>query len=232
MKRRRLRRIGDSRASIVRPASKYDVAQTAAAAPDKSELRPAERLNPDANVDHIVLDPGLNGGIDAEGQPGNEQLSVVIEQLDARNARVLAPGDVTIVVVDPKLPKSEARIARWKFDGEEVAQHVRRNRDGGSLHFELPWPTPPEHSDLRLFVRFVTYDGRRLDASLPIEVQLAGDGPGKWRKSKAPVAENEEDHPNTRRSVYEPSRADDPTETASASSQRSERGAPSWSPTR
>ena len=176
--------------------------------------------------------PGLNGGIDAEGQPGNEQLSVVIEQRDGQDGRVLAPGDVTIVVVDPALPKSRARIGRWKFDADEVAQHVRRNRDGGSLHFELPWSTPPEHSDLRLFVRFTTYDGRRLDASLPIEVQLADEGPGKWRKSKTALAGNEEDRSNNHRSVYEPNRADDPTETASAASQRSERGTPSWSPTR
>ena len=85
---------------------------------------------------------------------------------------MLAPGDVSIVVVDPALAGREARIARWNFDADEVAQHVRRNRDGGSLHFELPWPTPPQHSDLRLFVRFTTYDGRRLEANLPIEVQL------------------------------------------------------------
>ena len=89
------------------------------------------------------------------------------------------------MVVDPALEGRAARIARWDFDADEVADHVRRNRDGGSLQFELPWPTQPQHSDLRLFVRFITFDGRRLEANLPIEVQLGDFGflDHGWRKS-------------------------------------------------
>jgi hypothetical protein len=102
---------------------------------------------------------------------------------------MIAPGDVSIVVVDPALEGRASKIARWDFDAEEAAKRVRRNRDGAAMQFELPWPKQPEHSDLRLFVRFTTYDGRKLEANLPIEVQLAG---GTWTKSRVALAGHEE----------------------------------------
>lgn len=220
------------RSSAITPKVDGLVSQAGAIEGDKSTLRPAERMNPDVNVDHIVLNPGLNGGIDAEGQPGNDQLSVVIEQRGANDTRVLAPGDVSIVVIDPALPGRQSRIARWNFDADEVKQHVRRNRDGGSLHFELPWPAPPQHSDLRLYVRFITYDGRRLEANLPIEVQLSDDGPGKWRKSKATLADNEDDQSTNRRSVYQRDASDEHSDTAEKTDRSNQRGSPGWSPYR
>ncbi len=108
---------------------------------------------------------------------------------------VMAPGDVSIVVVDPALEGSAARIAKWSYDSDQIAQYVRRNHDGGSLRFELHWPTPPEHSDLRLFVRFTTFDGRRLEANLPIEAQVADAEAAKhrWTRSMASLAKHLDD---------------------------------------
>ncbi|HEY2883543.1 MAG TPA: hypothetical protein VGJ15_13945, partial [Pirellulales bacterium] len=157
--------------------------------------RLSERLNPDAEVDRIILNAGLTGEVNTTGQPGAGVLNVVIEQRDARGARVLAPGDVSIVVVDPTLEGSAARIAKWNFDADQVAQYVRRNHDGGSLRFELHWQSPPEHSDLRLFVRFTTFDGRRLEANLPIDVQVADADAAKhrWTKSMASLTAHLDD---------------------------------------
>ena len=133
------------------------------------------------------MNPALTGALDAQNQSSSRLLSVAIEQRDANDVRVLAPGDVSIVVVDPALEGRAARIARWDFEADDLAEHVRRNRDGGSLAFELPWPAQPAHSDLRVFVRFTTYDGRRLEANLPIEVPLGDFGflDHGWRKSIA-----------------------------------------------
>ena len=129
---------------------------------------------------------------------------------------MLAPGDLSIVVVDPALEGRAARIARWDFEADELPDHVRRNRDGGSLQFELPWPTQPQHNDLRVFARFTTYDGRRLEANLPIDVPLGDFGflDHGWRKSTtaivaktravSEVTNTSESAPSSnRRSVYE-----------------------------
>jgi hypothetical protein len=151
---------------------------------------------------------------------------------------------MSIAVVDPALSGKESRIARWNFDADEVVQHVRRNHDGASLCFDLPWPTPPQHSDLRLYVRFTTYDGRRLEANLPIEVQLADDGPGKWRKSKVSLAGNDDDGSSDsgpamsdgravkHRSVYQADAADDNSGSGDAPPSKGKHAAPAWQPYR
>jgi hypothetical protein len=186
----------------------------------------ADRLNPDANVERIVLNPGLTGGVARGGKSGDQVLNVVFEQRDNRGARVLAPGDVSIVVVDPKLQGEAARIGKWTFEADEAQHHVRRNSDGGSFHFELPWQKTPEHSDLRLFVRFTTYDGRRLEANLPIEVQMA-DTQGGWKKSTSPPPEKAieatADSSPADRKVADDSSDDQPAKTAKSRE---------WSPTR
>jgi hypothetical protein len=201
----------------------------------------AEKLNPNVEVERISLNPGLTGALDTHGDSKDEQLSVAIEQRDAGDRRVLAPGDVSIVVVDPALAGTESRIARWNFDSDEVARHVRKNHDGGSLQFELPWPKLPEHSDLRLFVRFTTFDGRRLEANLPIDVKLADSKPGEWTKAKlATTGRNTDsrdtdwtDAPPAKRSVYDRNADDSESETNSDKPQReAARNRPAWSPYR
>jgi len=204
--------------------------------PPANPLRNDDKLNPDTEVDRISLDPGLTGALDRHGNPSSELLSVVIDQRDARDARVVAPGDISIVVVDPALEGREAKIARWDFDSEEVASHVRRNRDGGSLQFELPWPKPPEHSDLRLFVRFTAFDGRKLEANLPIEARLADTKRREWSKSKVALAGHETDDAEAasadalqQRSVYD--RKADDAESAQPIKEAA-RTRPAWSPNR
>jgi hypothetical protein len=211
--------------------------------------RTSERLNPDVDVDRIILNAGLTGEVNTSGKPGAGVLNIVIEQRDAQGSRVLAPGDISIVVVDPAIEGNAGRIARWNFAADQIAQYVRRNHDGGSLRFELHWPTAPEHSDLRLFVRFTTFDGRRLEANLPIEAQVADaeSAQHRWTKSMASLAAHlddalaampdpnstkeskanrpEADHSDIQRSVYEAS-ADEPAaaDSGSAESEASNAG--------
>jgi hypothetical protein len=206
--------------------------------------RSGDRLDPDVNVERIVLNPALTGALDAQDQSSSRVLSVAVEQRDANDSRVLAPGDVTIVVVDPALEGRAARIARWDFESDDLAEHVRRNRDGGSLQFELPWPAQPQHNDLRVFVRFTTYDGRRLEANLPIDVPLGDFGflDHGWRKSTQPVtAKPTADSPKSatsesassanRRSVYEVDEESAEPQTAEDRRHDAARR-PAWSPNR
>jgi hypothetical protein len=199
-------------------------------------LRAEDKLSPDTEVDRISLNPGLTGALDRHGNPSSELLSVVIDQRDAHDAHVVAPGDVSIVVVDPAIEGREAKIARWDFDSDEVARHVRRNRDGGSLQFELPWAKPPAHSDLRLFVRFTAFDGRKLEANLPIEARLADTKRREWSKSKVALAGHEAgdaeaalgDAPQPR-SVYDRKPDDDDS---AEPIKEAARPRPNWSPNR
>jgi hypothetical protein len=52
----------------------------------------------------------------------------------------------------------------------------RRVGSSEAIHLAMAWPDePPKHNNLHLFVRYVTSDGRMLEAHHPIEVTLQRD---------------------------------------------------------
>ncbi|MEM9645796.1 MAG: hypothetical protein AAF989_12470 [Planctomycetota bacterium] len=56
--------------------------------------------------------------------------------IDLENLDIVA--ELTVVALDPTKPGSEARLARWDFDSDEVAGLVRRNPVSG-LHIPVVW---------------------------------------------------------------------------------------------
>lgn len=126
----------------------------------------------------IALNRTLTGGINAGDRSGDQGLLVVLEPRDRAGRTVDAPAEISIVVLDPGLKDEEgkaARVARWDFSAAETTAMFRRTGATGAIHLMMTWPEdPPKHSKLHLFVRYVTADGRKLEANQPIEVALAG----------------------------------------------------------
>jgi len=156
-------------------------------------LRPAA---PQAGrVERVLLNPALTGGLNADGKPGDEGLAVFIEPQDGQGRSITRPGAVSVVVLDRQAHGEAARVARWDFSGEQVAQRLRRTSVGSGIYLELPWPAqPPAHSELQVFVRYATDDHRHFEAEMPIAVELPGQ-PKQWtavppgtRKLPAPLA--------------------------------------------
>jgi hypothetical protein len=137
----------------------------------------------------ITLNPALTAGYAAAGSPGQQGVVVVIEPRDARGRLLDAPADIQVVALDPALTGQEARVARWDVTAAEAAARI----DGGperGIHLRLPWPDrTPAHNKLHLFVRYLTSDGRRLQADGLVEVALPAAGPGGW--TPAPRAADE-----------------------------------------
>jgi hypothetical protein len=98
---------------------------------------------------------------------------------------------MSIVVLDPGLRDEEgkaARVARWDFTAAETAAMFRRTGATAAIHLMMTWPDhPPKHNKLHLFVRYVTADGRNVEANQPIEVAPAGDKTIRWTPSESPV---------------------------------------------
>lgn len=139
----------------------------------------------DEVVTQITLNRKLTGGHNVDDQPGDEGVMVVIEPLNAGGDLVEVPGQVSIVVLDPAIEGEAARVARWDFDSQEAAEHLKRTPLGDGLYFELRWPhSPPVHRVLNLYVRYTTADGRRLQVEKQIEVDPPGgaDAPDRWTK--------------------------------------------------
>jgi len=128
----------------------------------------------------IVVDRTLTGGLAAEdGSDGDQGLLVVVEPHDSAGRVVDAPAEMSVAVLDPAITDAQGkalRIARWDFSAAEVAGMFRRSPTGPAIYLTMVWPErPPQHSKLRLFVRYITADGRKLLAEAPIEVALSSE---------------------------------------------------------
>ena len=193
-------------------------AKSAEAPSDSSTATDTELT--DLQVAQITLNPELTGPWNADGVAAVDGVRVVIEPRASGGQIVPVPGKVSIVLMDPALEGSAARVARWDFSLPDSADHFGRVPSGG-MQFELRWPQrPPSSAIVSLHVRYTTSDGRKLDAELPLN--LAGGpipktaelgtpmrvsspspsmpGPrGSWTRSKQPAP-----RPLTPRIVTEP----------------------------
>jgi hypothetical protein len=134
----------------------------------------------------ITLSRTLTGSILADDRSSDQGLLVVIEPRDRAGRPVDAPAEVNVVVLDPALQGEAARVARWDFTAAETAAMFRRSGSSQAIHLTTVWPgNPPAHDKLHLFVRYVTADGRKLEADQPIEVVLPGDPTTGWKTADA-----------------------------------------------
>jgi hypothetical protein len=138
-------------------------------------------------VASIVLDRILTGGISEESGSGDQGILVVVEPRDRKGRTIDAPAEMSVVVIDPAVEGDAARVARWDFTPAETAALFRRTGSSQAIHLTTVWPAdPPTHNKLHLFVRYVTADGRKLQAEKPIEVALAGDKTARWNPDQEP----------------------------------------------
>jgi len=136
----------------------------------------------DLRVTHVVVNPRLTGGHNFDQAPGDDGLTVLVEPRNGSDRFVPKAGDVSLVLLDPALQGEAARVARWDLTEEEVTHRLRNDafaRRG--IELKLPWSDgPPSNSDLVLFTRYITADGRRVETRNDIRVMLPGQSSVQW----------------------------------------------------
>ncbi len=186
----------------------------------------------------IVLNRTLTGGIGADERTGDQGLLVVVEPRDRAGRTVDAPAEVSVVVLDHALEGDAARVARWDFTAAETAALFRRTGSARAIHLTTAWPAdPPAHNKLHLFVRYVTADGRKLQADGPIEVALPGDKTARWTPADSAdrderLAERESSSETWQRNEAPTARVPGPTPHTATRSDDAKPRRPVWSPER
>ena len=132
-----------------------------------------------SSVAQITLHPALTGGIGTSGRSGDEGLLVVVEPRDFGGNIINAPGNISVALLDPALTGERARLARWDFAAAETQGMIRTGSQPG-IHLRLPWTSTPAHDRLKVFVRYTTRDGRKLQAERLIGVALNGPQPAQY----------------------------------------------------
>lgn len=109
------------------------------------------------------------------GEPVSEEdealgkLLVVVEALSSANEPVNAEGEVSMMIMSRDAPNSYQRIDRWDFTTQETTAAWQSSHLGDGLHLELPLHQRElPASDLELWARVVTPDGRKLLTQMPL----------------------------------------------------------------
>ena len=125
----------------------------------------------DPTVTSVTLNVAETHGLDADGQPGHEAISVVVEPRNTAGEIVPSPAEISIVVLDPAQQGSAARVARWNFSPDEAQEHVRADGPAAGLHFELAWPDrAPSNKSLMLWVRYTLANREQFVVDQEIEI--------------------------------------------------------------
>jgi hypothetical protein len=210
---------GSSSETLPSPPIPKDI--SAPALPEPIPSQPADK-----KVTHLFLHP-LSGGADFDGQPGDDGLRVIVEPRNAGEQFVPEAGAVSIVVLDPDRLGEAARIARWDFDPSAARQMLAASSPGRGLKLEMPWPAAaPAATRLKLFVRYETSDGRRLQTDREIYVTPPGQAISRWTPRSPGRSE-----PAELATASAGATASPPTEIRSASSNENP-ALPLWSPHR
>ncbi len=148
--------------------------------PPKPEIKRGSNLSGDSSeVARIELIGMATDGYDSDGRPGDEGVRFVLQPRDANGKTLDAAAPISIVVVDPSPQGKPVRLARWDLTPQQAAGYHQHSPRG--FHLRLPWPgATPKHSRLRLFARYTTTDGRKVQAEKAITVALGGKQPPNW----------------------------------------------------
>ncbi|MBI5758188.1 MAG: hypothetical protein HZA46_06695 [Planctomycetales bacterium] len=113
----------------------------------------------------------LTGGIDRDGQPGDEGLSVLVAPMDSTGDVIKLPGEIGIELLDLSQPVGERLIARRQIslvDSESLWHH---GFVGTGYLIELNWERIPTQPDVTLNVKLEAPDGRLFQTTHVVKVR-------------------------------------------------------------
>lgn len=112
----------------------------------------------------------LTSGVDRDGQPGDEILSVLLYPHDEQGGLVKLPGTVELRALDLAAAEGMQEIGNWTFSAAETKAAWHSGFLAAGFLFEQAWERPPQGSAITLHARFKTIDGRQFDAVQPLKV--------------------------------------------------------------
>ena len=170
----------------VLPLAEYPSSRDDSIRPQVPDTRSPAQTG-DQRVATISLNSRCTGGIDLDGMPGDDGLSVLVEPRNAEGQFVAQPAAVSLVLLDPLERGDRARFARWDFDRSAAQRMMKTQGLDRGLHIRVPWPdVPPTTDRLHLFVRYTTDDHRILESDREVLIRSPELVADRW----TPRAEN------------------------------------------
>jgi outer membrane murein-binding lipoprotein Lpp len=141
---------------------------------DGTRTARVEQVSALGTVEGIELNRYLTGGLDRDGQPGDEALSAVVVPTDSQGNLVKAPGSVSITLFDLSKPEAQQRIGYWEYSSKQSETLWHSGFLGSGYIIRQPWQQKPQSANLLVHARLKTIDGRQFDTSQTIHVVPPG----------------------------------------------------------
>jgi hypothetical protein len=126
-------------------------------------------------VQDLVLGSGT-GGVDDDGNPGDESFQVVVVPRDLDTTPIKVPGKLTVKAYEIGRDGIKTCIGTWDITPEQLRRTWRGGLLATGYFVPLAWDKPPATERVRLAVRFTTLDGKAFEADRDVSVRplLAG----------------------------------------------------------
>ena len=115
----------------------------------------------------------LTGGLNEDGQPGDEVVHLMLEPIDADGHVLKLPGEVQIEVTDPAAPAGTRQLGQWRFSDAEAREAWHSSLFASGLKFRLPLSHPTRNGTVVVFARLKTADGRQFDATETVRLKTS-----------------------------------------------------------
>lgn len=123
-------------------------------------------------ADGLKFSEYLTSGVDRDGKPGDELVSVLLTPHDASGDALRLPGELKIEIRDLNNPDGSQLLGRWTWNQQNIMEQWHNGFLSSGYHLELPLKDVPRHADVTLHAQLTTPDGRQFSATQPIRLRL------------------------------------------------------------
>ena len=113
----------------------------------------------------------LSGGLDRDGVPGDELLTLLVSPRDGSGETLRTSGQLIIEAFDfAGSDEQQQRIGHWEFADAELSDLWHSGVIGRGFRLVDRWQTAPSGKAVTVHARLVTKDGRQFDRTAQLSV--------------------------------------------------------------
>jgi hypothetical protein len=128
-------------------------------------------------VERLELNSLLSGGLDRDGIPGDELLSVLATTVSKSGSAVQTHGTLTVAAFDYSLSAENQKVGHWEWNVNETAALWSNGVVGTGYRLTKEWEQIPRSGEIVLHARFVGVDGQQFDATRTVTIEVPFVGP-------------------------------------------------------
>lgn len=131
-----------------------------------------------ASITRLDINRLLSGGLDRDGIPGDETITILVTPRNSSGEAVRTDGRLEIELLDFTRPAEEQRIAHWQWTEEETAQAWYAGVFGDGFRLTAPMPQLPMTGQVTVHARFFTVDNQQFDVVSPLLLRTSAPAEG------------------------------------------------------